>query len=61
MLTTMCDESTLNSITNVVSYFEELVNTLIHMKKTGICDKTLNFNPKEILKINKKKTLCQSN
>ena len=48
MLITMCDESTLNSITNVVSYFEELVNTLIHMKKTGICDITLIFNPKEI-------------
>lgn len=44
MLTTMCDESTLNSITNVASCFEELVNIY---EKTGICDLTPIFNPKE--------------
>lgn len=44
MLTTMCDENTLNAITNVASCFEELVNIY---EKTGICDLTPLFNPKE--------------
>ena len=44
MLTTMCDENTLNAITNVTNCFEELVNIYI---KTGICDLTPIFNPKE--------------
>ena len=44
MLTTMCDENALNSITNVVGCFEELVNIY---EKTGICDLTAIFNSKE--------------
>lgn len=44
MLTTMCDEDTLNAITNVASCFEELVNIY---EKTGICDLTPIFNQKE--------------
>ena len=44
MLTTMCDENTINAITNVTSCFEELVNMY---KKIGICDLTPIFKLKD--------------